>query len=232
MTSAAIYRPSCYGRLQSKPDRERVSPSCTRCVRCSARVPNLPVTHFRHLPSAQERRRARCPLQAMACTRGPYLRHAANPRNYEVWYTYATGYYPALNQQINATLKAKGSISEPDLIQIYESYLSSTRLTERIDEVGSQVKSEIDQVMAMIESVAGTASSYTESLAGATEQLAHSKDHDGLCVIVENLVQTTKVMERSNQQLEERLVASKKEINELQVSLEAVRTESLTDPLT
>ena len=160
------------------------------------------------------------------------LRHGANPRNYEIWYTYATGYYPALNQQINATLKAKGTISEPDLIQIYESYLSPTRLTDRIDEVGSQVKSEIDQVMAMIESVAGTASSYTESLAGATEQLAHSKDHDGLRVIVENLVQTTKVMERSNQQLEERLVASKKEINELQVSLEAVRTESLTDPLT
>jgi len=39
-------------------------------------------------------------------------------------------------------------------------------------------------------------------------------------------------MERSNQQLEERLVASKKEINDLQVNLEAVRTESLTDPLT
>jgi hypothetical protein len=85
------------------------------------------------------------------------LRHGANPRNYEIWFTYATGYYPALNQQINASLKAKGTISEPDLIQIYESYLSPTRLTDRIDEVGSQVKSEIDQVMAMIESVAGTA---------------------------------------------------------------------------
>jgi diguanylate cyclase len=86
--------------------------------------------------------------------------------------------------------------------------------------------------MAMIETVAGTASSYSESLAGATEQLAISKDRDGLRGIVENLVATTKAMERSNQKLEERLSASKKEINELQVSLEAVRTESLTDPLT
>jgi diguanylate cyclase len=98
--------------------------------------------------------------------------------------------------------------------------------------VGSQVKAEIDQVMAMIDSVAGNASSYTESLAGATQQLALSKDREGLRVIVENLVATTKAMERSNQQLEERLVASKKEINDLQVNLEAVRTESLTDPLT
>ena len=43
------------------------------------------------------------------------LRQAATPRNYEIWYAYATGYHPALNQQINATLKAKGTISEADL---------------------------------------------------------------------------------------------------------------------
>jgi len=46
------------------------------------------------------------------------------------------------------------------------------------------------------------------------------------------LVQTTKAMEASNRQLEERLTASKLEINELQEDLEVVRTESLTDPLT
>src|SRR5581483_4871032 len=160
------------------------------------------------------------------------LRHPCTPRNYEIWYTYATGYHPALNTQINATLKAKGTITEADLAQIYDDYLSPSRLTNRIDEVGSQVKNEIDHVMTMIDAVAGNASSYSESLAGATEQLALSKDREGLRAIVENLVATTKAMERSNQQLEERLIASKKEINELQSSLEAVRTESLMDPLT
>jgi diguanylate cyclase len=160
------------------------------------------------------------------------LRQPATARNYEIWYTYATGYHPALNQQVNATLKAKGTISEADLTQIYEHYLSPTRLTERIDEVGSQIKGEIDQVMAMIDAVAGSASSYTESLVGATEKLDQSKDREGLRAIVESLVQTTKTMELSNKQLEERLNASKQEINALQENLEAVRTESLTDPLT
>jgi diguanylate cyclase len=160
------------------------------------------------------------------------LRQSATPRNYEIWYAYATGYHPALNQQVNATLKAKGTISEADLIQIYEDYLSPARLTERIDLVGSQVKGEIDQVMAMIDAAVGSASSYSESLAGATEQLGQSKDREGLRAIVESLVQTTKTMEVSNRQLEERLNASKQEINELQENLEAVRTESLTDPLT
>src|SRR5262249_9713933 len=90
-----------------------------------------------------------------------------------------------------------GTISEADLTQIYDHYLSPVRLTERIDEVGSQIMGEIDQVMAMIDAAAGSASSYTESLVGATEQLGQSKDREGLRAIVESLVQTTKSMERS-----------------------------------
>jgi diguanylate cyclase len=160
------------------------------------------------------------------------LRQAATPRNYEIWYAYATGYSPSLNQKINETLAAKGSLSEADLEAIYGAYLSPTRLTERIDNVGTQVAGEIEQVMAMIDVAAGTASNYSESLADASQKLDTSKDRDGLRAIVETLVHAAKDMEQSNQQLEERLSESKQEINELQSNLEAVRNESLTDPLT
>jgi diguanylate cyclase len=160
------------------------------------------------------------------------LRQAATPRNYEVWYAYATGYHPSLNQKLNETLQQNGTLTDADLEQIYEAYLSPSRLTERIDKVGSQVMGEIEQVMAMIDAAAGSANSYTESLADMTEKLGQSKDREGLRAIVESLVQTAKEMEVSNQKLEARLNASKQEINELQVNLDAVRTESLTDPLT
>jgi len=160
------------------------------------------------------------------------LRQAATPRNYEVWYAYATGYHPSLNQKINETLQQSGALSDADLEQIYETYLSPTRLTDRIDKVGHQVMGEIEQVMAMIDAAAGSANSYTESLADMSEKLGNSKDREGLRAIVEGLVQTAKEMEVSNQKLEQRLHASKQEIDTLQENLEAVRTESLTDPLT
>jgi diguanylate cyclase len=160
------------------------------------------------------------------------LRQDATPRNYEIWYAYATGYHPSLNQKINETLKQNGNLTDADLEQIYDTYLSPTRLSEKIGNVGSQVMGEIEQVMAMIDAAAGSANHYTESLAGMTEKLADSKDRDGLRAIVESLVQTAKEMEVSNQKLEERLSASKQEINELQINLETVRAESLTDPLT
>jgi diguanylate cyclase len=160
------------------------------------------------------------------------LHHPATPRNYEIWYTYATGYNPQLNQVINDILQQRGNLTESDLEQIYEAQFSPARQMQQLDAVGMQVKDEIDQVMAMIEAAAGSATSYTESLAGVTQQLGAARDREGLRTIVESLVQTAKDMERSNQALEARLIASKEEIHQLQHNLEAVRHESLTDPLT
>lgn len=160
------------------------------------------------------------------------LRQAASPRNYEVWYSYATGYNPALNQMINEILNRNETLSDADIEHIYENYLSPARLTERIDKVGSRVRDEIEQVMAMIDTAVGSATSYSESLADATQQLGRAKDSQALRAIIGTLLQTTKEMEKTNQALEARLSESKQEINALQENLEAVRTESLTDPLT
>jgi len=160
------------------------------------------------------------------------LRQPASPRHFEIWYAYATGYNPALNQTINETLARDGTLTEADINRIYETYISSSRFTDRIDDVGAQVKGEIEQVMAMIGAAAGSACNYTENLANASQELGRADDRAGIRMIVEGLVQATKEVERINKALEARLSASKLEISELQEILETVRTESLTDPLT
>ena len=48
------------------------------------------------------------------------LRQTAIPRNYEIWYVYATGYNSPLNKIINETLARNGKLTESDLEQIYE----------------------------------------------------------------------------------------------------------------
>jgi diguanylate cyclase len=160
------------------------------------------------------------------------LQQPAIPRNYEVWYAYATGYNPSLNQTINETLQKNGNLTDADLEQVYSAYLSPTRLSDRIDAVNSQVMDEINQVMAMVDSAVGSASTYQESLTDATSKLGSAKDRDGLRAIVESLVQTANQMKNNNNNLEARLNASRQEISQLQQNLETVRTESLTDPLT
>lgn len=41
------------------------------------------------------------------------LRQPATPRNYEIWYTYATGYQPSLNQTINDVLQRRATSRRP-----------------------------------------------------------------------------------------------------------------------
>src|SRR5919206_1698137 len=160
------------------------------------------------------------------------LRQPAYPRNYEVWYAYATGYNPSLNQSINEALSRNGTLTSADIDQIYESYLSPSRLTDHIDSVGTKIADEINEVMALIDASLGSTTQYTASLANASQNLGAAKDRDGLRAIVEGLVRATRDMEENNGRLETSLRASKQEINQLQSNLEAVRNESLTDPLT
>jgi diguanylate cyclase len=160
------------------------------------------------------------------------LHQPALPRNFEVWYHYATGYNRDLNNAINQTLGQKGTLDDADMEQVYATYLSSKRASERIETVGTRVLDEIGQVLDMIDAAAGTATTYSESLADATEQLQGTSDGVAMRAIIEQLVEGAKEMEINNKKLEMRLSASKQEIEELQQNLEAVRTESLTDPLT
>jgi diguanylate cyclase len=160
------------------------------------------------------------------------LRQTAVPRNYEIWYVYATGYNPALNKIINETLSRHGKLTESDLEQIYETYLSQIKTTDRIDKVGARVIGEIDDVMTLITDALGMSSTYDSSLSGAEKQLALVKSQSQLKAIIDTLVKSTREMRETNKALEDRLLLSKTEINNLQQSLEAIRAESLTDPLT
>ena len=160
------------------------------------------------------------------------LRQTAIPRNYEIWYVYAAGYNSSLNKIINETLARNGKLTEADLEQIYETYLSQIKTTDRIDKVGSRVIGEIDDVVKLIDDALGMSASYDESLSGATKELAVARKPDEIEAIVESLVKSTREMRDINQALGDRLTLSKKEISNLQQSLEAIRAESLTDPLT
>ncbi|MDF3814206.1 MULTISPECIES: GGDEF domain-containing protein [Rhodopseudomonas] len=160
------------------------------------------------------------------------LRQGAMPRNFEIWYVYATGYNAALNEAINETLARNGKLSDAELDQIYETYLSHGRTTNRIDKIGARVVTEIGDVMSLISDALGTTASFGDNLQGASQTLSLASDRDQIKAIVERLAISTHEMQSANSALEERLSKSKLEINNLQVSLDAIRAESLTDPLT
>lgn len=62
------------------------------------------------------------------------------------------------------TIPEPRTLSEADLEQIYETYLSPMRTTERIDKLGARVINEIDDVMALIADVLGMTAGFDDSL--------------------------------------------------------------------
>jgi diguanylate cyclase len=166
------------------------------------------------------------------------LRQPASPRNFEIWYQYATGYTPELNRSINDMLAQNGTLGDADVDDIYRRYFSPIRVGDRFDTLGTRMAGEIKEVIDMIDTAAGSATSYSASLADASEELKGASDqlptNEGVALrtVIERLVTGAKEMETSNKTLEARLSASRQEIEQLQQNLETVRNESLTDPLT
>jgi diguanylate cyclase len=143
-----------------------------------------------------------------------------------------TGYNPSLNATINETLAKNGTLTEADFEQVYATYISPGRYTEKIDHVGAQVMDEINQNMAMVDAAVGLGFDLHRKPYQRFRQAWQGKDREGLRTIVESLVATASEMRPSNQALEERLSSSREEINQLQENLAVVRSESLTDPVT
>jgi diguanylate cyclase len=160
------------------------------------------------------------------------LRQPAIPRIYEVWYNYATGYNPSLNEKVNEALSSNGTLTDSDIDYIYTTFISPTRLVDEIGSVNTKLGGEIDQVMALIDAAVRSATKHDASLADATKKLGGANDRDAVRGIIESLVQTASDIKRDNHALEARLKSSKQEITQLQQNLETVRNESLTDPLT
>src|ERR1700693_1548442 len=137
------------------------------------------------------------------------LRQSAVPRNYEIWYVYATGYNSPLNKIINETLARNGKLTEADLEQIYETYLSQIKTTDRIDKVGARVIGEIDDVMKLITDALGMSARYDARLVGANQRLSVAEKPDQVKAIIESLLKSTREMRDTNKALEDRLSLSR-----------------------
>ena len=119
------------------------------------------------------------------------LRLTAVPRNYEIWYVYATGSNPALNKIVNEVLARQGKLTESDLDHIYQTYLSPTRTTDRIDKVGVRIIHEIDDVMNVITDALGLTTNFSNHLADANQRLTQAASREHIKSVIEMLVRST-----------------------------------------
>jgi diguanylate cyclase len=156
----------------------------------------------------------------------------ADPPSFEVWYTYAGRFIPALNQSLNEVLKSEQTLTADDVEHIYEKYVSSYRLGEHVGAIGGKIEGHVGTVLSTISAARGSAHKYSEDLSGLDRRLARNADPATLRAVIDNLLRATTEVEAQNKHFEKRLEDSQTQIQLLQANLDAVYLESRSDSLT
>lgn len=156
----------------------------------------------------------------------------AFPPNYEIWFSYAAGFNPALNKRINEILRAGEHVDQETLEKIREEFFGAGSFEERVDAVGGKLSGKVSEIMELINEAAGQTSGYSDELQGASKDLDGAVDEKVVQAIVQKLITMTDEVERSSRSVSNKLLESEQEIATLKEALESVRYEAMTDQLT
>jgi diguanylate cyclase len=154
------------------------------------------------------------------------------PQFYELLYTYATGVNPTLNQRINQIFR-DGTATQELAERLYNEFLKAQDANERISNVSERMANRIEAVHDAIDTAMATANAYSGTLQAASGDLGHEQMNETeLRAMAQRMLAETRRMQDANQQLEQKLEASRDDISALQRDLDEVRRESMLDPLT
>lgn len=154
------------------------------------------------------------------------------PKNYELFYTYASGTNKSLNEAVRNMLSDKNEISREDAALFYETFIGTSRFDTKVEEIGAGMSSEIKEVLKSLTSATDCTSSFRQSLDLVNDQLGRITDLQQFELVVRTVLAATQKMAVNTEELEDRLSSSHKQITDLHMDLEMVRAESLTDELT
>lgn len=153
------------------------------------------------------------------------------PQFYELLYTYATGVNPTLNARLNEIFR-EGDPTEDLAERLYDEFVKAQDANERLSSVSERMSRRIAAVHDAIDTAMTTASAYSETLESASGRLTGALEPELLRALAHRLLDETRHMQAFNSQLENKLDASRADIEQLQRDLDDVRREAMLDPLT
>lgn len=161
-----------------------------------------------------------------------YNQTSATPDGYELWFNFASGMKPELNERIKTLLSDNPRISQEQLDDIYAQYFLGGEVDQRMEEISNQVSVELNDIIDMVGNSLANTESYSESLEVFTSELADIKDEGSLRMMISSMAAATFEMAKNSKELETNLARSKDQIDQLNSSIETIRAETMTDALT
>jgi diguanylate cyclase len=164
------------------------------------------------------------------------LKLPGDPPSFEVWYTYAGRFIPSLNSAINdaiADAVAKGqALSAGDVDNIYDRHFGAFRFGKELETIKGNVGAALDEAGTIIETAIGSAARYEDCLSHTQERLSGPREREPLSEVVDGLLEATRTATHESHRYKIELENARAEISDLRAHVEALKVESLIDPLT
>ncbi|MCC6598850.1 MAG: GGDEF domain-containing protein [Alphaproteobacteria bacterium] len=154
------------------------------------------------------------------------------PQNFELWYVYFSGANPEVVRAIDVLVANKQKITDERCEEIHQRFLSESRETDHVRQVGDRIQSTIQDVTSKVHDVRSASHRYKEAMDGAAGRLKEDTSTAEIRATLVNLLESGSDMMEKNQLLEDELARSTQIMQELQRDLELVRKQALTDGLT
>jgi len=154
------------------------------------------------------------------------------PRNFDVWYTYASGRDEELNAAIDLILSNDQPFTKDQNGALAAQFASAADSGVTVHETSKKIEESVSTVLGFMSEATDGAATYGESLESNLGAMANAENLDTLRRAVETLVADTKGMAAQNSRLRDRLEDSSNEIQSLREHLETVQHEAMTDALT
>ena len=158
---------------------------------------------------------------------------SADPRSYEVWYTYVSGHKPAMNEAIKKITAEHGSLNRNDIEKLYDEHLSAQRAARDTEKASILMLGEIEQVMEMIDTALGSTARYGKSLQAFSNDLTGPlRSHGGIRELIATVVPRRASGHRHQPATRSQAEEDARRNRNPARDLECVRVEAVTDPVT
>lgn len=157
---------------------------------------------------------------------------APTPRNYAVWFTYVSGRSPGLVHTIDEIAAAGHGFNQAKLDELFARYLAEEAQKEVYTRAERRLQEALTRLLSKLGEATGQTRAYSERLDAWSAELDSAPDGDRLRELLAEIATDTQRVLEKNDVLEQQLVRSTDEIEELRRSLAVVQHEAMTDGLT
>lgn len=157
---------------------------------------------------------------------------APNPRNFEIFYVYASDANQPLQRAVRKIMAKKARMSSSDAERLHRKYLVEKSVATKLSEIGKGVGSLISQIRMHLKSPGPSPEEFEKVLDELSGKFDCASSSDQYEDCFQLIAETANEMKQLNETVQEKFENSQEQIDQLGNSLIKLRDESLVDSLT